>query len=475
MRMVLPSPHTRKRLFCRIILQIVPMTSPLQEYDQQPLVPLEQALQPLSSMVPGLQQMFETIQSTDRSQALTDSLSWDESASVMLYTLKWKTPQTSFQYFFNESVRSQDHQQIQPWLLYLRLFLHALSKSPPSSSSTAYRAVTMDTEEEYIQGEEFICWGFVSCTSILQFPDDQSGVMFIIECDTARDISRYSLDRNTDEILLYPGRKFRVISSLDYPNRSKIIQLRELDQYNPSFQPPQPAITPNQFSIHLQWFIDQHPPETGVDLNDYPLSESDLQMVIEHALIEKQCSKLLLSGTRLTASHISILVNRLTMNTTLKFLSLSYNNLTDQGVRPLMRIFEENQCQIETLGLHATGITDRLVEDLARMLKKNTTLRWLHLGGNQISDRSIPLLTEVLIDHNHTLRALDLSYNEAITHTSIGALANMLEKSSSLETFWINDCKLLTEDKRILEKIVQDSRKFFLLFVHSVRKRPMVQ
>ena len=449
------------------------MTSPLQEYEQQPLVSLEEAVQPLLSLVPGLTQMFETIQIID--EPPVGSLSSNESASIMLYTLKWKTPQTSFQYFLNEIVRSQNHQQIQPWLLYLRLFFHALSRLPLSSFSTVYRALKIDIGDEYTQGNDFIWWDFVSCTSSLRFPDEhpddrQSVVMFIIECNSVRDISPYSLDTNTDEILLYPGRKFRVMSSLDNPNQTKLIQLREVHQHNPSFRPPQ-----NYSAALLRSLLNQYPPNFGIDLNRYELSESDIEIVIEHVIINKQCSKLLLSQTRLTAGHVSILANRLAMNTTLKFLNLSYNDLSDRGVQSLMKILEQNQCKIETLSLHATGITDRTVEDLAKVLKKNTTLRWLHLGRNQISDHSIPLLTEVLTDHNQTLRALELSFNQSITHLSADALANMLEKSPSLETFWINDCQLLNEDKKRLEKIVQNSRRFFLLFVHTVPIRLSVR
>ncbi len=59
-----------------------------------------------------------------------DNLTPDESASIMLYSMEWSSREKSFYFILNKSLRSENRQLLKPWFLYLRLFLHALSKLP---------------------------------------------------------------------------------------------------------------------------------------------------------------------------------------------------------------------------------------------------------------------------------------------------------------------------------------------------------
>jgi Ran GTPase-activating protein (RanGAP) involved in mRNA processing and transport len=198
-----------------------------------------------------------------------------------------------------------------------------------------------------------------------------------------------------------------------------------------------------------------------------------MNIVVNQGIIDKQCQKLLLSNNKIKSVGSSIIAKSLNKNTTLKFLSLSYNSLSDEGVQSLTKILALNNSKLETLSLHKTGITDAGVLHLRNMLKKNKTLIWLHLGRNKISDQGIHLLANVLINHNDTLRVLDLSYNKLITDSSVNSLVEIFQRNKSLETLWINNCNISEEGKKKLKQNDQSNQRFFLLFVKDyVRPLP---
>ncbi|CAF1480841.1 unnamed protein product, partial [Rotaria sordida] len=88
------------------------MLPPIQGYDEQPLVSLEDAVKPLESIVPQVNHMVWTVK-----QSLIepkDDLSKDESSSIMLYTLEWPPPDKSFYSILNEKLRSQNRRQLTP-------------------------------------------------------------------------------------------------------------------------------------------------------------------------------------------------------------------------------------------------------------------------------------------------------------------------------------------------------------------------
>ncbi|CAF3577495.1 unnamed protein product [Rotaria sp. Silwood1] len=115
---------------------------PIQGYDEQPLVSLDEAVKPLESIVPQINHMIWTVKQNLIEPK--DDLSRDESSSIMLYTLEWPPPDKSFYRILNEKLRSLDRRQLIPWFLYLRLFMHALSKLPPIEHRIIYRGIKMD-------------------------------------------------------------------------------------------------------------------------------------------------------------------------------------------------------------------------------------------------------------------------------------------------------------------------------------------
>jgi hypothetical protein len=214
------------------------MLPPIKGYEKEPLVTLEQAVKPLHTLVPDVEEMVWRVK--QNCQHPPDHLSSDESASIMLYTLEWMPRESSFYFILNKVLRSQNRAELLPWFLFLRLFIFALSKLPSAKHRTVYRGVKMDVGDEFPEGKTFIWWAFSSCSSSIKVLEQflgQTGhrTIFNIECDSAKDISEHSFYQSENEVLMYPARQFQVFSSFNSGNQLRIIQLKEI-------QPPFPLI-----------------------------------------------------------------------------------------------------------------------------------------------------------------------------------------------------------------------------------------
>ena len=209
---------------------------PIKGYENMPVVSLEEATIPLIELVPEIEHMVWTVK--DDSSGAENGLTADELASIKLYSMNWEPSYRSFYSILNKTLRAENRQQLRPWFLYLRLILTALAQLP-SRRLTVFRGVKMDLRVEYPEGSTFIWWGFSSCTSSIKvLESDQflgkKGVrtLFTIECHSGKDIGKYSFYHGEDEILLLPGRQFKVISCLDSGNSLYMIHLKEIE---PSF------------------------------------------------------------------------------------------------------------------------------------------------------------------------------------------------------------------------------------------------
>jgi hypothetical protein len=214
------------------------MLPPIKGYEKEPLVTLEQAVKPLHTLVPDVEEMVWRVK--QNCQHPPDHLSSDESASIMLYTLEWMPRESSFYFILNGILRSQNRQELLPWFLFLRLFIFALSKLPSTQHRIVYRGIKMDVSDEFPKGKTFIWWAFSSCSSTIEVLEQFLGqkghrTIFNIECDSAKDITQHSFYECENEILMYPARQFQVVSSFNSGNQLRIIHLKET-------QPPFPHI-----------------------------------------------------------------------------------------------------------------------------------------------------------------------------------------------------------------------------------------
>src|ERR1700722_10449247 len=97
---------------------------PIKGYEKEPLVSLEEAVQPIHKLLNDLDTMVDTAKWN--SSKPSDGLTPDESAAIHLYTIQWVEPDVSLYTLLNRTLRSERREPLQPWFRYLKLILTAL-------------------------------------------------------------------------------------------------------------------------------------------------------------------------------------------------------------------------------------------------------------------------------------------------------------------------------------------------------------
>ena len=103
------------------------MLPPIKGYENQPLVTLEKAVEPLISLVPDAQQMVWTVK--QNCEKPENNLTSDESGSIMLYTLEWEPRESTFYFIVNSTLRTENRQNLKPWVLFLFDYLRSCETS----------------------------------------------------------------------------------------------------------------------------------------------------------------------------------------------------------------------------------------------------------------------------------------------------------------------------------------------------------
>ncbi|CAF3797369.1 unnamed protein product [Rotaria sp. Silwood1] len=234
------------------------LLEPISGYAHEPLLPLEEACEPLLNIVPSLPAHIWIAKQNSKNPS--DGLTQDESAAIRLYTMEWdsntKEPNISLYAHLNQTLKGVDRKKLRPWFRYLKLFLTALAKIPAAPRQTVWRGLHLDLSKDYPPGEKITWWAFSSCTTSLSVLESDlylgnvgTRTLFSIETINGRTIRSHSHFTTEDEILLLPGTFLEVKSQL-----------------NPA---------PDLHIIHLQQKIPPHvllePPFEGAEL--FPLSE----------------------------------------------------------------------------------------------------------------------------------------------------------------------------------------------------------
>lgn len=239
------------------------MLAPIQGYDRMPLMSLEEAVQPLVSILPDIQDYAYTAKEKCKEPA--DGLTRDESASIVLYTMSWEPVEQCLYFALNAELRSGDRRNLDVWYLYLKLLLTALSRLP-NQHRFVYRGVKLDLTEHYRKGDTVVWWGFSSCTESLDILEceifmgkTESRTMFTIECCSGKNISKHSFFPHEDEILLIAATQFKVIACLDQGHGLRMVQLKEIESPIPLIQQITPESDENQArpgKSHLKMLIE---------------------------------------------------------------------------------------------------------------------------------------------------------------------------------------------------------------------------
>ena len=119
-------------------------------------------------------------------------------------------------------------------------------------------------------------------------------------------------------------------------------------------------------------------------------------------------------------------------NASLKAISISNNNLSDQDMNMLSQALTQNKTiPLERLELSFNDITDQGVETLMNAIWGSPFLKVLKLDNNKLQDRGAQLCAVVLT--SISLEVMDLSFNR-ITTAGVKALMKNISECNSLKS-----------------------------------------
>ncbi|CAF1101810.1 unnamed protein product [Adineta steineri] len=216
------------------------LLQPIEGYQSLPLVTLEEAIEPIATLCPDIQR--RTYIAKGNCDLCKDGLTLDESAAIFLYTTEWFPVDQCLYAALNSVLRSKNRNKlIQPWLLYMKLFLTALFKLP-HYTETVWRGVRLDLRHEYKVGTTITWWGFSSCAESISVLESESFLgqegkrtLFSIKCFNGKKIRQHSSFEDEDEILLLPGSQFIVESHLQPSKKDPELIIIQLKQVKPPF------------------------------------------------------------------------------------------------------------------------------------------------------------------------------------------------------------------------------------------------
>jgi len=496
--------HTKmNQRFSDILQELRCLLLPIKGYENLPLVSLEESMIPLTVFLPDIQ-TYVFMAKQNSSDPPADGLSLDESASICLYSLEWEPEDQCLSRVLNRVLRSKDRQKLNPWCLYLKLIFTALAHLPVHEiNQPIYRGVKLDLSHEYPQGKTFIWWGFSSCTASIDVLESMQFMgklgertMFVIECSSAKNISKHTYFQNEDEVVILPATRFSVVSCQTDVHGLHRIYLKEIpppftllepvhiskeinliEHHNSqSTRKSVPMIqrmsTEKRFSVdptmiywnsRLEKLISENESSSSMNLAQEQIVDHDIPIIIEQAIVSKQCTRLDLTNNEITFEGVILLANALDNNSTLTELNLYNNRINDKGVRALAFELSINNSTLKKLNLGFNEITDDGAQHLAQMLKTNRTLTHLWLQKNHITNRGLELLAGMLARHNWSLELLSLASNKSISDSTVNALVDMLKLNQSLQKLDVDECNLTDLAETKLREIVQSKKDFELI------------
>ncbi|XP_059818495.1 NACHT, LRR and PYD domains-containing protein 3-like [Hypanus sabinus] len=124
-------------------------------------------------------------------------------------------------------------------------------------------------------------------------------------------------------------------------------------------------------------------------------------------------------------------------------LRLGWNELGDSGVKLVSASLRNPECKIQKLGLMDVGLTDSGAEDLVTALSTNPSLTELNLGGNELGDAGVNLVSAALRNPECKIQTLGLR-DVSLTVSGAEDLVSALSTNPSLteldlESNWLRD------------------------------------
>ena len=347
------------------------MLSPIEGFQNKPLVSLEDAVKPLVQRISDIE-IYASEAKENMHMPLEYDLSPDEAAAIRLYTMEWKNKKPSLYRVLNENLRDEDRRVLIDWFYYLKLLITALMKIP-STPRHLFRGVNMNLSAKYPDGGTFVWWAFSSCSdspAVSQsFCGKQAqGTLFEIDCYSGKDVRRISKYQKENEVLLIAATQFQVTSKVDQSNGVTIIRLKETEPkypliekvqvtkpssmpadkptfhaptkhlaHTPKTEPPkayqlQSIAHQSERNPRIRDQIDQVRPHSRAIFENERMDQGDVRDIVDRIITEKRCPKIEIHNAELIAGSIKALGEGIRRSTHLDEVDLSGNRLSSNDV-----------------------------------------------------------------------------------------------------------------------------------------------
>nr|XP_061796626.1 NACHT, LRR and PYD domains-containing protein 3-like [Nerophis lumbriciformis] len=189
-----------------------------------------------------------------------------------------------------------------------------------------------------------------------------------------------------------------------------------------------------------------------LDLSQNDLSDEGVE-ILSKELASPNCKleSLDLWNCKLGKGSCHPLASVLSSPSNLKSLSLSLNNLSDEGVEILSKGLASPHCTLESLRLWNCNLDKGSCDLLASVLSSPSNLKRLDLRGNNLSDEGVEILSKGLASPNCTLEKLILMECD-LDKGSCHLLASVLSSPSNMKHLDLYDNGLSDEGVEILSK-----------------------
>ncbi|XP_057677392.1 NACHT, LRR and PYD domains-containing protein 12-like [Corythoichthys intestinalis] len=189
-----------------------------------------------------------------------------------------------------------------------------------------------------------------------------------------------------------------------------------------------------------------------LDLSQNDLSDEGVE-ILSKELASPNCKleSLDLWNCKLGKGSCHPLASVLSSPSNLKSLSLSLNNLSDEGVEILSKGLASPHCTLESLRLMECGLSKSSCHLLTSVPSSPSNLKSLDLSYNNLSDKRVEILSKGLASPNCTLEKLSL-WNCNLDKGSCDLLASVLSSPSNLKRLDLRGNNLSDEGVEILSK-----------------------
>ncbi|XP_036414723.1 NLR family CARD domain-containing protein 3-like isoform X2 [Colossoma macropomum] len=227
---------------------------------------------------------------------------------------------------------------------------------------------------------------------------------------------------------------------------------REIQEYLNSERHSEEKLSPGQCSALACMLLTSEEVLYELDLKKYNTSEEGYKRLIPALTV---CRKARLAWCGLTKNSCENLSSALqSINSSLKELDLSSNDLQDSGVELLSAGLKNSYCKLETLRLSGCMVTDKGCSSLALSLKSNPShLRDLDLTYNYPGESGLKLLSDLLEDPHYKLEKLQVDHGGKIR---IKQGPQKYAVNLTLDPNTVNSRLSLSERNRKVEDVGED-------------------